>query len=53
MKERLIELNRTINWKPQSTGFGRFENWLENLVDWNLSRTRVLGNASANLDERR
>ena len=43
MKERLIELNRTINWKPQSTGFGRFENWLENLVDWNLSRTRFWG----------
>lgn len=43
LKERLIELNRTINWKPPSTGFGRFENWLENLVDWNLSRTRFWG----------
>jgi len=43
LKERLIELNRTINWKPASTGLGRFENWLENLVDWNLSRSRFWG----------
>jgi len=42
-KERLIELNKTINWKPESTGTGRFGNWLENLVDWNLSRTRYWG----------
>jgi len=42
-KESLIELNRTINWKPASTGLGRFENWLENLVDWNLSRSRFWG----------
>ena len=42
-KERMIELNNTINWKPASTGHGRFGNWLENLVDWNLSRTRFWG----------
>jgi isoleucyl-tRNA synthetase len=42
-KERLVELNNTINWKPQSTGSGRFGNWLENLVDWNLSRSRYWG----------
>jgi isoleucyl-tRNA synthetase len=42
-KERMIELNRTINWKPESTGSGRFGNWLENLVDWNLSRSRFWG----------
>jgi len=36
----MISLNRTINWKPESTGSGRFGNWLENLVDWNLSRSR-------------
>jgi len=42
-RERLIELNNTINWKPQSTGTGRFGKWLENLVDWNLSRTRFWG----------
>lgn len=42
-KEKLIELNNTINWKPESTGTGRFGNWLENLVDWNLSRTRFWG----------
>ncbi len=40
---RLIELNNTINWKPQSTGTGRFGKWLENLVDWNLSRSRFWG----------
>ncbi len=43
LKERMVELNNTINWKPQSTGTGRFGNWLENLVDWNLSRTRFWG----------
>lgn len=43
MKDRLIELNNTINWKPQATGSGRFGNWLENLVDWNLSRSRFWG----------
>jgi isoleucyl-tRNA synthetase len=42
-RERMIELNNTINWKPQSTGTGRFGKWLENLVDWNLSRTRFWG----------
>ena len=42
-KERLIELNKTINWKPQSTGTGRFGKWLENLQDWNLSRSRYWG----------
>jgi len=42
-KERLIELNNTINWKPQSTGSGRFGRWLENLQDWNLSRSRYWG----------
>ncbi len=42
-KERMIELNNTINWKPPSTGTGRFGNWLENLVDWNLSRSRFWG----------
>jgi isoleucyl-tRNA synthetase len=42
-KDRLIELNRQINWKPESTGTGRFGNWLENLVDWNLSRSRFWG----------
>ncbi|WP_133271158.1 isoleucine--tRNA ligase [Hymenobacter radiodurans] len=43
VKDRLIELNKTINWKPESTGSGRFGNWLENLVDWNLSRSRYWG----------
>ncbi|MCP4313713.1 MAG: isoleucine--tRNA ligase [Bacteroidetes bacterium] len=43
MKERMIELNDTINWKPASTGTGRFEKWLENLQDWNLSRSRFWG----------
>ncbi|MDR1809426.1 MAG: isoleucine--tRNA ligase, partial [Prevotella sp.] len=42
-KEQLIELNKTINWKPQSTGTGRFGKWLENLQDWNLSRSRYWG----------
>ena len=43
LKERMIELNKTINWKPKATGEGRFGNWLENLVDWNLSRSRFWG----------
>lgn len=42
-RDRMIELNKTINWKPESTGTGRFGNWLENLVDWNLSRSRYWG----------
>jgi isoleucyl-tRNA synthetase len=42
-KGRMAELNKTINWKPESTGIGRFGNWLENLVDWNLSRSRYWG----------
>ncbi len=42
-KEQLVNLNKTINWKPKSTGEGRFGNWLENLVDWNLSRSRFWG----------
>ena len=42
-KERMVELNKCINWKPKSTGEGRFGNWLENLVDWNLSRSRFWG----------
>ena len=43
MKERMMELNRTIHWKPESTGTGRFGKWLENLNDWNLSRSRFWG----------
>jgi len=43
VKDRLIELNKTINWKPKSTGTGRFGDWLNNLVDWNLSRSRYWG----------
>jgi isoleucyl-tRNA synthetase len=43
VKDRMIELNKTINWKPPSTGTGRFGNWLENMVDWNLSRSRFWG----------
>ncbi len=43
IKDRMVELNKTINWKPASTGEGRFGNWLENLVDWNLSRSRFWG----------
>ncbi len=42
-KDKLVDLNKTINWKPASTGTGRFGNWLENLVDWNLSRSRYWG----------
>ncbi|MFN8295708.1 MAG: isoleucine--tRNA ligase [Chitinophagales bacterium] len=43
VKERMMELNKTINWKPESTGSGRFGMWLENLIDWNLSRSRYWG----------
>jgi isoleucyl-tRNA synthetase len=43
VKDKLVELNKTINWKPEATGTGRFGNWLENLVDWNLSRSRYWG----------
>lgn len=43
VKDRMVELNNTINWKPKSTGTGRFGNWLENLNDWNLSRSRFWG----------
>ncbi|HQV01793.1 MAG TPA: class I tRNA ligase family protein, partial [Bacteroidia bacterium] len=42
-KDQMLALNKTINWKPESTGTGRFGNWLENLVDWNLSRSRFWG----------
>ena len=42
-KDKMVSLNKTINWKPESTGTGRFGNWLENLVDWNLSRSRYWG----------
>ena len=43
VKEKMADLNKTINWKPEATGSGRFGNWLENLVDWNLSRSRYWG----------
>jgi isoleucyl-tRNA synthetase len=43
LKDRMVELNKTIQWKPKSTGEGRFGNWLENMVDWNLSRSRFWG----------
>ena len=43
MRDRMIELNKTIHWKPESTGMGRFGKWLEGLVDWNLSRSRFWG----------
>jgi len=43
LKDRMVELNKTIRWKPESTGTGRFGNWLENMVDWNLSRSRFWG----------
>ena len=43
LKDKMVTLNKTINWKPESTGVGRFGNWLENLVDWNLSRSRYWG----------
>ena len=42
-KDKMLELNKTINWKPEATGTGRFGNWLENMVDWNLSRSRFWG----------
>ena len=45
LRERMVDLNKTINWKPKSTGEGRFGNWLENMVDWNLSRSRYWGTA--------
>src|SRR6185369_15781388 len=45
IKDRMVALNKTINWKPKSTGGGRFGNWLENMVDWNLSRSRFWGTA--------
>ena len=43
VKDRMVELNKTINWKPKSTGEGRFGNWLENMVDWNLEPSAVSG----------
>ncbi len=43
LKDKMVELNKTINWKPRATGEGRFGNWLENMVDWNLSRSRFWG----------
>ncbi len=43
LREKMVELNKTIQWKPKSTGEGRFGNWLENMVDWNLSRSRFWG----------
>jgi isoleucyl-tRNA synthetase len=43
IKDKMVQLNNTINWKPKSTGEGRFGNWLENMVDWNLSRSRFWG----------
>ncbi|MFT4022543.1 MAG: isoleucine--tRNA ligase, partial [Flavihumibacter sp.] len=43
LKDRMVALNKTINWKPKATGEGRFGNWLENMVDWNLSRSRFWG----------
>lgn len=43
LKDQMVALNKTINWKPQATGEGRFGNWLENMVDWNLSRSRFWG----------
>jgi isoleucyl-tRNA synthetase len=43
LRDRMVELNNTIHWKPESTGTGRFGNWLENMVDWNLSRSRFWG----------
>jgi isoleucyl-tRNA synthetase len=43
LRDRMVELNKTVNWKPKSTGEGRFGNWLENMVDWNLSRSRFWG----------
>jgi isoleucyl-tRNA synthetase len=45
LRDRMVDLNKTVNWKPKSTGEGRFGNWLENMVDWNLSRSRYWGTA--------
>lgn len=45
-QDKMVELNKTINWKPKSTGEGRFGNWLENMVDWNLSRSRFWGTST-------
>jgi isoleucyl-tRNA synthetase len=53
VKERMVELNKTINWKPKSTGEGRFGNWLENMVDWNLSRSRYWGTPFASMENSR
>ena len=53
VKDDLIANNKKINWKPASTGEGRFGNWLENLQDWNLSRSRFWGNSYSDLDERK
>jgi isoleucyl-tRNA synthetase len=50
IKDRMVELNKTIQWKPKSTGEGRFGNWLENMVDWNLSQ-QVLGNPIAHMED--
>ena len=52
-KDRMIELNNTINWKPASTGTGRFGNWLENLNDWNFIAFKILGNSIADLENGR
>ena len=51
-KQKMIELNKDINWKPKNTGEGRFGKWLENLVDWNLSRSRFWGNHT-NMENRK
>jgi len=48
VKDKLIKLNKEINWKPKSTGEGRFGNWLDNMVDWNLSRSRYWGSSESN-----
>ena len=50
-KDRMVELNKTINWKPAATGTGRFGNWLENMVDWNLSRSQFLGHTFTGLEK--